>query len=173
MRIKPMLAAVTLVSLGSQAFAFDPDEERGERVLVEVGLGLGGTAVGAIVGGLVGLGIGEAAGECDRMFGCLFHSFLGAAVGGFGGMVTGVYLGGYAMEANGGAGWTLLGGVGGLALAGGIQAIGGGEIDGLIAGIMWITFPLTGAILGYELSTEETLGRRSSAFTLALPPISF
>jgi len=174
MRIQTTLALAFVALVGTQAHAFDPDDQRGARVAVEAGVGIGGAAVGVVVGGLTGILIGELADECDRSWGCFPHALFGGAIGGVVGLVSGVYLGGYAMGANGGAGWTVLGGAGGIAVAGGLQLLVGDQMNGLVAAIMWVTLPLTGSILGYELSTNATGPDALHApLVLALPPITF
>lgn len=164
--------AVTAALVAPGARAFDPNEDRPLRVTVEVGSGLGVGTLGAFAGGLVGVGICAAGGGDHGEWGCFGPALLGAAVGAWWGMAGGIELGGYAMGGNGGFGWELLGQAGGTAAAGLLFWALDPVLDNeVVWWTTWIALPLTGGILGYELSsTRDAPASRGAAFVV---PIGF
>jgi hypothetical protein len=157
MRRLPVVALGTLLAFGagSARAAFDPDEDRPARIATESGFGIIGGTVGVFGGALIGYGVCALTGEDDRSFGCLLPAFAGGLVGEFVGIGLGVYGGGAIFDGNGGLGWTYLGEAGAALAATAI--ILGAEVD--VGDVSWwlltTLLPLSGAVLGYELSTTR------------------
>lgn len=147
--------------------ASDPvRSDRASRVIIEglggFGLGLGG----ALLGGLTGLLL---AGGSDSGFisDSVVYAAMGASLGFFVGVPMGVVLSGGARGGDGGAGWTVLGMLGGTLTAGllsyGLSNVSSSGSAGLgtLLGLADLTLIVGGAVLGYELSCTPA-GPRST-----------
>jgi len=145
--------------------AADVDEEspsRAGRVAAEVGGGIAGFFLPGFVGAyLVCLG------------GCSDVGIGVAVTAALLGLPTGVWLAGNAVDGNGGWGWTLIGSLAGWVFAGGILAAGAGS-DSAIPAVIAGMFPVAGAVVGYELSSDpsaEAAERRAARFTASFAPM--
>ena len=124
------------------------------RIGVELVLAtLFGAAVGS-VGAYAGLNVDLANGNESGVGFALGTSF-GVALG----VAPGVWLGGWAMGGDGSFGWTLLGTAAGTALAAAVLAVDSKP------GVLFLsaTFPVSAAILAYELSSHVTKKRAKTA----------
>ena len=129
---------------------------RGVRALAEAGAGAAGGLTGIFAGGLVGAGLGGATGE---PYAALAGALLGGFVGWAAGIALGVQLTGNALEGNGSI-WAVilgevLGGIAAVAVgsAAGSSATVGGDALAVFGAI---AFPITGAVLGYELTSDHS-----------------
>lgn len=139
--------------------------ERPERIAVELGGGVVGGAAGAFTLGLVSAGVCALVGEGDRSFGCLVPAVAGGYVGGALGVPLGVWGAGNLMEGDGGLGWTTLGSLSGTAVAATTLIVSDIEQGSPLWWTLIIALPVTGAIVGYELSSSEQAPRDDTAQT--------
>jgi hypothetical protein len=139
----------------STAQAARPGEDRGWRVSAEALGGLVGGAAGVFSSGMLGFGVCKAAGGGLETFGCILPAVVGAYVGGAVGIPLGVWGVGELRGADGGLGWTMLGSVSGAVVAGTLVAVTDIDHGDPAFWLLIVGLPLTGAILGYELSVES------------------
>lgn len=131
-----------------------------ERVLAEAGGGVAGTVGGAFAGGLVGGLVEQAAvrgsSGCGGAPMCLPGGLRwGAMLGAAAGQSAGVALGGH-LAGGDGSYWASLGGeVVGLGVATLVTLVVTDHQE-LTAAVGFSVLPLTGAIVGYELTTSTT-----------------
>lgn len=116
----------------------DVDDDLAPRLFVE--------GFGALLGGIAGAIVGAGSNNALMLIG-------GAAVG----MPVGVTFAGWLFDAHGSFWWSLLSSVGGcvaglVALSVGERALDGTAGDGAVAVAVTFSFPIAGAMLGYELS---------------------
>lgn len=137
------------------AVAFDPAEDRPWRVAGESLGGAIGGAAGVFSGGLLGYGTCVLLDGGGRSFGCLLPAAVVAYVGGTAGLSLGVWGAGELAGGNGGFGWTMLGALSGATVAATTLLLSDIEQGDPAWWIILVGLPLTGAILGYELSTER------------------
>lgn len=150
------LAVVMATGLSpSTALAAGPEEDRGWRVSAETLGGLVGGAAGVLSSGMLGFGLCKAAGGGFETFGCILPAVVGAYVGGAVGIPMGVWGAGELMGADGGLGWAMLGSVSGAVVAGTLVAVTDIEHGDPAFWLLVVGLPLTGAILGYELSVDS------------------
>jgi len=116
-------------------------------------------AIGALAGGAIGY---AAAGDCesDAAFGCLFHGWAPAALGGGLGLTFGGAAGVYAygeLSGHDGNYWAAAGGFAiGLAASLGLSALfADTEADSAIAYGTLFTLPVLGGTLGYVLTLDD------------------
>jgi preprotein translocase subunit SecG len=156
----------TLVARRSDAGDFDPGEDRVVRVTYESVAGLGGLAVGL----LAAVGVGVAAKESgpDPVgAGAVLAVVTGVAAVVFL-QPAGVYLAGHLSGANGNYGPALLGDVIGLGAAVGVGcatlASSSSSQEKMLPVVLIsaLVLPLTGAVMGYELSTHRTSDAQSN-----------
>lgn len=140
------------------AIPFTP-QNRTERVLIELGGGAGAGLVLGVAGLYLGFLAGTAALADRRGSSSVSGFFVAGAYGGVLGaslgIPLGVYLVGNNYHGNGGLGWTYLcSAVGGAAAFGLAYAAESGDIGVGIPIVAGLFLPLTGAVLGYELSSD-------------------
>jgi hypothetical protein len=160
------VSLVTFV-VAAQAHAgdFDPSANRGPRITYESLAGVGGLAVGILAA--VGAGAAAKGGGDPVGAGALLAVITGVA-----GVVlvqpAGVYLAGRVSGANGSYWSTVLGDVIGLGAAAGVGgatlAMPGSSQEKMLPVVLIgaLVLPLTGAVMGYELSTHRTFSASSS-----------
>ncbi len=151
--VATFLVAASVVST-TPANAFDPAEDRPWRIAGESLGGVVGGAAGVFSVGLLSYGSCALVDGGGRGFGCLVPAVLGAYVGGAAGVSLGVWGAGELAGANGGFGWTLLGTLSGTTVAVTTLLLSDIEQGDPAWWLLFVGLPLTGAIVGYELSTE-------------------
>lgn len=129
--------------------------ERPERIAVELGGGVVGGAAGAFSLGVLSAGVCALTDAGARSFGCLIPAVAGAYLGGAVGIPLGVWGFGNLMDGDGGLGWTMLGSLSGTAIAATTLVLTDIEQGSPLWWTLLIGLPLTGAVLGYELSASE------------------
>lgn len=151
-----ILAPHLLVAiLAGPAMVGPAHAERPERVAVELGGGVIGGAAGAFSLGLLSAGVCALTDGGKRSFGCLVPAVAGAYVGGAVGIPLGVWGAGNLMDGDGGLGWTMLGSLSGTTLAVTTLLLTDIEQGSPLWWTLLIGLPLTGAVLGYELSASQ------------------
>lgn len=152
-------SAIALVLVGATpANAFDPAEDRPWRIAGESLGGLIGGATGVFSAGFLSYGTCALVGGGGHGFGCLVPAVVGGYVGGAAGVSLGVWGAGELAGANGGFGWTLLGTLSGTAVAATTLLLSDIEQGDPLWWLIAVGLPLTGAIVGYEFSTERDEG---------------
>ena len=125
---------------------------RAGRISAELALG----AAGMLGGGLAGFAIGSAtcnasASDSD-WFPCLGPMVVGGGIGAMAGTPLAIWLGGTALDGNGGLGWTLLGSSAGFLAWGAIAAAAEGDMGAWLG----LALPLAGGVLGFELTSDPS-----------------
>ncbi len=168
-----VFAAVLCAPAMCRAEDFDPDDARAGRVATEVGGAVAGSAAfgaGAFLVALASCGAGGDGGALSRL-GC---GLAAAASGGIGiaiGVGPGVYWGGNLAGGNGGLGWTVLGQT--LGLGAGLGFLVAVDDFSVPTVLLAYLMPVTGAVLGYELSTTaETSAAQATSSSLQVPLFS-
>jgi hypothetical protein len=134
-------------------------DPRASRVVLESVVGFGSEIGLGIAGLLVGVGLCT---DRDGWLACVGEAAVGMLVGGTAGAVGGVYLTGNGMGGDGKFVPTLLGGVGGTAVGvAGVAALA--ESSTGAATVWFLAAPVTGAVLGYELSSSSSAEPRRLA----------
>ena len=129
----------------------------GSEVLTGFGMMVGGTLAGALTGFLVG-SIAATPGSVEAGVG----TAIGAAAGYLVGTPVGVWLGGNAMHGNGSLWATSGGAVGGILVGGALSGIISASTGGTGGAEFWmIAMPITGGIIGYELTSGPPSGQDS------------
>jgi hypothetical protein len=137
------------------------------RVWAEIGLGFALDLIPAAItfGGLLAH-CDNSSGDLCAIMGVAIFGPIGATVGAF--LVPlGVLLGGHALGGSGGYGWALLGGIAGAAIGWSlVMAAALTEVAPLIigAGALVPLLHIGGAILGYELSSDDNQPPASVSF---------
>ncbi len=149
-------------ALAAPGARLDEEPATGARALrISVELALG--TAGLFGGGLAGLEIGAAA--CDETasdtewFPCLGAAVVGGGIGALTVTPLAIWLGGSALDGNGGLGWTFLGtSAGFLAWTGFVAAAQGEDVAWL-----GLLLPLAGGVLGFELSSDSSASAADAA----------
>lgn len=141
------------------------------QVLTGLGMMVGGTLAGGLAGFFVGaVGSGPTNNAAGIGIG------VGAAVGYLVGTPAGVWLGGNAMYGNGSIWATAAGTAVGVLAGGATTLVISRETGGNGGAAFWMTaLPITGGIVGYELTSGPDPGRAEKGLTLqvgASPPVS-
>lgn len=129
------------------------------RISAELALG----AAGMFGGGLAGFAIGAAA--CDssatdaEWFPCLGPMAIGGAIGAVAGTPLAIWLGGTALDGNGGFGWTLLGSSAGFLAWAAVAAAAEGDMGAWLG----LALPLVGGVLGFELTSDSSARAANAA----------
>lgn len=144
---------------------------RASRVALESAVGLGSELGLGIAGMMVGYGLCTEDGD---WLGCPAHAGWGLLLGGAIGAIGGVYLTGNGLGGDGELWATSLGGVAGTAL--GLVGAGGlySATESDASMLLLLAAPVTGAVLGYELTSSSRTPRSRRAQSqsvrmLALP----
>lgn len=138
---------------------------RASRVALESAVGLGSELGLGIAGMMVGYGLCT---EQDEWFGCSGHAGWGLLLGGTVGAVGGVYLTGNGMGGDGALWATALGGVSGTALGFVGTAALYSATRSEAALLLLLAPPVTGAVLGYELTSSSRSARPRRAQSQSL-----
>lgn len=125
-------------------------------------------------GAIAGAALGCAVDRTSGTFGCLGGLSIGGAVGGFVGVLAGTVIAGYLLDGNGSVAITALSevaGIGaGLLILTALSADRGGttsqQFKTLIAAASFLTLPVIGAALGYELSSDVRRSRVKKKISL-------
>ncbi len=143
------------------------------RVLAEAGVGVASGLVGGLTGSGVGLVVGLLGATSSSSSGSpgtglawiIISTYIGTGVGMLAAMPIGVWAGGEIAKGEGNFLWTLLGTAGGLAASFGLVAatnqLRNSDATGTINLIGIAALPLTGGILGYELSHASNRRRQA------------
>jgi len=157
-------APATPTTLASPGASLEDRPSSGSRALrISAELALG--AAGMFGGGLAGLAIGAAA--CDtnasdtEWFPCLGPMVVGGGIGAMTGTPLAIWLGGTALDGNGGVGWTLLGSTAGFLAWAAVAAAAEGEAGAWVG----LALPLIGSVLGFELTSDASASAAETART--------
>lgn len=147
-----------------------PPPNRVLRGTAEALGGFGGAVVGASLLGLVGAGFGLAVDPTGWT--ALPALIVGGVVGYAAGIAIGVTAIGYAFDGNGKVWAVVLGEVAGIALGGVVTAVSVAASpfgDPGVGGLSMIVFPILGAVLGYELTSDRSRRAAKEVSTALVP----